>query len=666
MKTAPLYKQLEEINRNIELHQTKQQTARLEMENITSRKVNLADRISRLEIELEEMQSLKHGLVSSQISKRADLTIAASALSRLASLTQQSVRNKEKYKNDLAKAERDLFQSQRELRAAQSSKENETNKLRVIEDKLVRHNESYTMAIRDKESCNGELEFYQQELADCQSKCENLNLLKQVLQRKLNLFEKDLTFYREVYPKAKAEVEKLSMDLDFHYHELEDCRLLYAQEMQKKHHIAQRLESCEKTSNAHRVSLDKAFKDIEVQKAILVTATKEIETAQGFYSSAIARQQSINPEHYYYNVTVEVKKKPKFLGIKLDPYYRYHSERRFDQSKYDSVRTAAAQEVEKYRKSIEVGNTKKEQTLRNITQLESLASSLEAEIGNEQAKKSSILVEIRSVEETMSIYKAYIDDGFYKTKAIIDRKILESQGVADAAERYINFGYHHFKSQTTLSLKETETTMRMYQSYIDSGYRQDTANITTRLQRIEEIIRASRDYIDSGYEREKAVALSASQVLQERVNLLTSNTEGHITLKNQCVTQIRQTESELTRLEREKQEHIRQKQQLTTEIDSLARNIASKQELAIQLDREKTALNAELTEILAQERSATEKLSEASRLLAAELAKKTALLEAIEAETVVETTTVSTEEDMQLLADLSISESLLTDSITLI
>ncbi|MCC8399059.1 MAG: hypothetical protein LN563_00490 [Rickettsia endosymbiont of Platyusa sonomae] len=56
----------------------------------------------------------------------------------------------------------------------------------------------------------------------------------------------------------------------------------------------------------------------------------------------LARERnSVNKESYYYNVTVSTKHRTNILCINAEPYYKHHTERRFNQAKYDQDVTVA-------------------------------------------------------------------------------------------------------------------------------------------------------------------------------------------------------------------------------------------------------------------------------------------------------------------------------------
>jgi len=56
---------------------------------------------------------------------------------------------------------------------------------------------------------------------------------------------------------------------------------------------------------------------------------------------------TINADNYYYNVTIETKHTVRgVFGIKLDPKYTYHTERRFNQDEYNKARTSYQCQIE--------------------------------------------------------------------------------------------------------------------------------------------------------------------------------------------------------------------------------------------------------------------------------------------------------------------------------
>lgn len=86
-------------------------------------------------------------------------------------------------------------------------------------------------------------------------------------------------------------------------------------------------------------------------------------------------RNSVNKESYYYDEIVSTKHRTYFLCINAEPYYKYHTERRFNQAKYDQDVTAANN---------------------RIRNLESEISSLkQQEIAEEQARQQRIVEEAR-------------------------------------------------------------------------------------------------------------------------------------------------------------------------------------------------------------------------------------------------------------------------------
>jgi hypothetical protein len=56
---------------------------------------------------------------------------------------------------------------------------------------------------------------------------------------------------------------------------------------------------------------------------------------------------TINADNYYYNVTIETKHTVRgAFGIKLDPKYTYHTERRFNQDEYNKAKTSYQCQIE--------------------------------------------------------------------------------------------------------------------------------------------------------------------------------------------------------------------------------------------------------------------------------------------------------------------------------
>ena len=55
---------------------------------------------------------------------------------------------------------------------------------------------------------------------------------------------------------------------------------------------------------------------------------------------------TINADNYYYNVTIETKHTERVCGIKVDPSYTYHTERRFNQDEYNKAKTSYQCQIE--------------------------------------------------------------------------------------------------------------------------------------------------------------------------------------------------------------------------------------------------------------------------------------------------------------------------------
>jgi chromosome segregation ATPase len=290
--------------------------------------------------------------------------------------------------------------------------------------------------------------FIDTELRETKNKCNNIKLNIDILQTQKS--DKIITQkkIKMEFDDLKKKYQQTQSNLNSKKESLEESITILKEKINygnQQHEIDKKyLLELEEKIPLLQEAYNKSVQYKVIDENNLASGRNNINTVLQNYDNSTAHYKNINRENYGYNHTVETKHHTRVLGFRGDPWYSYHTERRYNDDQYNRDRAAAEQqmnhwrgqitihrtnyiqyaqalnereeEIKKFQEPLNKGNQEKENTIQRIKLREKQILDIQKTLDAKSLEQTTILLEIQdngtklqSIEEKKIQLKAGSD-----------------------------------------------------------------------------------------------------------------------------------------------------------------------------------------------------------------------------------------------------------------